>query len=86
MGVMACDRTGCNHIMCERLILNGSSYICEDCWDELLVEKAKWPSAMSAKDVRDSIKEFMDSQPGTGKILDSAGIDEEFRRLTGEKD
>ena len=39
MGVMACDRRGCEHIMCDRVILNGSRYICEDCFTELVIAK-----------------------------------------------
>jgi hypothetical protein len=36
MGVMACDRANCKHIMCNRLICDGHYYICEECWEELL--------------------------------------------------
>ena len=35
MGVLACDRSGCSNIMCDRL--SGEfGYICNDCFDELV--------------------------------------------------
>lgn len=39
MGVLACGRSNCTNIMCDRLILEGTHYICEDCFQELLVAK-----------------------------------------------
>ena len=35
MSVLACDRNGCEHIMCNRLILDSTMYICNTCFDEL---------------------------------------------------
>ena len=83
MSVLACDRRGCEHIMCERLILNGSKYICDECWDELREAKITWPDAMTAREVYEAIENFMDTRTGTHKVLDRDGIDEEFKRLTG---
>lgn len=34
MGVLACDRTGCGNIMCDRLS-HEHGYLCNDCFDEL---------------------------------------------------
>lgn len=82
MSVLACDRRGCEHIMCDRLILDGSQYICGDCWDELCEAKLTWPDEMTARDVRDAIEKFMDTRTGTHTVLDRDGIDEEFKRLT----
>jgi len=45
MGVLACDRKGCENIMCERYSSN-YGYICYDCFKEL-------------KGSSQSIKEFM---------------------------
>jgi hypothetical protein len=68
--------------MCERLI-NGSHYICEDCWGELLAAKESWPDRMTARDVLDTIEKFMGSPVGTYRVLDRDGIEEEFKRITG---
>jgi hypothetical protein len=47
MGVLACDRTGCTNIMCDRLsYIHG--YICDECFEELV-----------HKGVRTNIAEFM---------------------------
>lgn len=81
MGVMRCDRRDCEHIMRDRVILDGTEYICGDCWDELC--EAKWPDTMTAREVRDAIETFMDTRPGTTTVLDREGIEEEFKRLTG---
>lgn len=34
MGVLACDRAGCENIMCDRLS-HIYGYICDECFDEL---------------------------------------------------
>jgi hypothetical protein len=36
MGVMACQRKGCPHIMCDKYSRN-YGYICNKCYEELLV-------------------------------------------------
>ena len=83
MGVLACDRRGCERIMCDRVILNGSKYICGDCWDDLCRAKLSWPDKMTARDVYEAIENFMSTHPWTVRVLDRDGIDEEFRKLTG---
>ncbi len=35
MGVMMCDREGCENVMCDRYSLN-FGYICQECFDELV--------------------------------------------------
>lgn len=82
MSVLACGRSGCEKIMCDRLILNGSYYICERCYKELLAFKATWEGSMTKEDVRRRIEEFMETEPSTN--LSSNEVDEEFRRLTNE--
>jgi hypothetical protein len=69
--------------MCERLILNGSAYICGDCWDELLKFRLGWPDVITAREVEEAIKAFMDTRVGSHRVLDREGIDDEFKRLTG---
>lgn len=84
MGVMECDRRGCPEIMCRRLILEGSMYICDGCYAELQRARESWPKAMTAVEVWDAIKKFMVTRVGTHTVLDQEGIDQEFKRLTGE--
>lgn len=82
MGVMACDRANCKHIMCNRLICDGHYYICEECWEELLDFKTTWPDTMTVIEVREAIDKFMETSPGRHLVLDKNGIEEEFERLT----
>ena len=35
MGVLACDRAGCENIMCDLVSYKHSSYICYECLNEL---------------------------------------------------
>lgn len=35
MGVLACDRRGCNNVMCDRLS-HRYGYICNDCFEQLV--------------------------------------------------
>ncbi len=86
MGVMECGRLGCEEIMCNKLILEHSRYICWDCWKELLEYKATWNAKeMPAGGVREYILYFMNKtrrgflEPVTPVQID---IEEEFERLT----
>ena len=83
MGVMACGRNGCERIMCDRLILDGSQYICWDCLIELREAKLAWPDKMTAREVREAVEAFMRTTPGAHIQLDAEDIDAEFERLTG---
>ena len=83
MSVLACDRVDCPHIMCQRLILQGHAYICEDCWQELLAYRSDWPATMTVAEVRERIENFMrDTPPGTFSSIRGVDIDAEFQRLT----
>lgn len=79
MGVNECDRSGCKHIMCDRLILD-DFYICVYCFDELMQFKKTLPKKMMAADIRDAIVGFMKTEPGTYSEVDT---DEEFNRILG---
>lgn len=87
MGVLACDRNGCSHIMCRRLIVNDRFYICDECWTELLEHKATWEPPMSVRGVEAAIENFMGTVPGTYlTVANNCDIDEVFNRLTGNAD
>lgn len=83
MGVMPCHRGDCEHILCSRLILNGSQYICDECWKELLALKKTWPENMKASEVKQAILDFMETDP---ECSDTSTVDEAFEKLTGYKE
>jgi len=78
MSVMECDRNGCEQIMCDRLILEGSRHICEECYDELLMAKDNWPKKTLVSDVRDRIIQFMASEKRSFILVNT---EDEFERL-----
>ena len=82
MGVMACDRFGCENIMCNKLILDGEYYICHECFAELKHEKDNWPTDTKARDVFALIKVFMDSRPYRNSDGEETTVEDEFNRLT----
>lgn len=53
MGVLACDRKGCENVMCDRYS-NEHGYICSECFDEM-VESEQF----------ESIEEFMNTEKNT---------------------
>ena len=60
MGVMECDRRGCESVMCNRHS-HTYGYICNDCFNELV-----------SLGVRVDISEFMDSPASGGNERDFA--------------
>lgn len=86
MGVMRCDREGCDSIMCDRCILESTAYICNSCWAELLECKRAWELPMSEAEVEQKIRDFMETPPGTySPIEDGDRLDAVFFRLTGQE-
>jgi hypothetical protein len=85
MGSMKCDRVDCEHIMCDKMVLGGSMYICDTCYSELVNYRKTdevWRDVMRSANIRKLIEAFMETPPGT---YDSTLVntDEEFNRLTG---
>ena len=37
MSVCACDRVGCNNVMCDRYSWKRQEYICEECFEQLVL-------------------------------------------------
>jgi hypothetical protein len=68
--------------MCERLILEGTKYICDSCWEELATYKKTWPRTLRKVDVRRFIDFFMSMPPGTYIPVEGDEVEAEFRRLT----
>ena len=59
MGVVACDRKGCDNIMCDRLSAN-DGYICNECFDELVRQRIIY---MNVKNFMD-VEKMCDNNPG----------------------
>ena len=82
MGVLACGRRGCDKIMCDRMILGNESYICDECWKDLLAYKDTWDPDLVTS-VRSMIENFMDTVPGAcTKNNTRESVEEAFRHLT----
>lgn len=87
MGVMACGREGCQHILCDRLIKwndGTSSYICDDCCVELKQFRKSWSKSMTIAEVEEHIRQFMDTAPGSHATLDSNEIEAQFNKMIGD--
>lgn len=87
MGVMACDRTECENIMCNRLIeaCGREFYICGECTTELEYHKTTWEPPLSRLQIEEKICEFMDSPKGTfaEKHETEADINKTFDEIMG---
>lgn len=83
MGVMACDRKGCEHIMCDILMDVGREqyYICSDCDAELQQAKNDWPRPMTVLDLQNHIHDFMKTYVGAHRVLDDCDVDQEFKKM-----
>ncbi len=82
MSVLACNRAYCPNIMCDRLILNGEMYICNDCFKELLKFKETWNESVQPIHVDHLIRQFMTTALGTYTTDNKDSVEEEFKRLT----
>lgn len=84
MGVMACDRSGCENVMCDRCILGRSAYICWECFAELEEARKTWPDDMDPREVEPRIREFMASPKPAFGVKAGDSVDDVFRRLTAQ--
>jgi len=82
MSVMACNREGCDNIMCDRYA-HDIGYICNECYQELLVAKTHWPFSVPKDEVKQRIIEFMNTNKGHTYNLQGSEIDNEFDSIMG---
>lgn len=93
MGVLACDRSGCENIMCD-LVSSDFGYICEECYEELLHKpniSIEW-FMLTPRDYYEADKEIenliQESQEDARYILslenDLCNLKEKLRYLEGK--
>lgn len=63
MGVLACDRSDCDAVMCDNLILDGRAYICDDCLRELGEASKQLPDVISKLQAETFIFDFLRTSP-----------------------
>lgn len=75
MGVMACDRNGCDNIMCD-VCIEGRWYVCGDCQLEFrtMIGDESHPRA----ELLTKFEQFMESKKRCERGLDMATVDEFF--------
>lgn len=69
MGVNACDRVGCNHIMCDTLVKTKKReyYVCESCYSELSTVLCNLGESTD-KNIMRIIDDFMATEP-SGEVV-----------------
>ena len=90
MGVLACERDGCTHIMCDNILdvrnkedlrNQRSYYVCDECLAELNAIRATWSEPMTIDEFHDQIRSFMNNEKGSRIRLSDNKIEEEFERI-----
>ena len=76
MGVLACDRNGCEHIMCDIIITtqNCQYYICHDCLQELTYAKNNWAERISKADMSELVDQFFETRVDSVKLCNRDDI------------
>jgi hypothetical protein len=83
MGVLTCDRSDCQNIMCDQIIMD-RMYICNECIAELEDWRRTWDEETKVSDVERLLSDFMNTSPGHFKekpIDQTNDVEEEFQRL-----
>ena len=79
MGVIACDRSGCPNVMCDRYV--GGQRICNRCYADLMRIKGEWPVRMTKHELAVRLSEFFSSDP----IDDIVDVEEELKKITKDR-
>lgn len=90
MGVIPCDRDGCDGIMCDFFVYGAKFYpndlyrICGECLEELLMRWRNRPTATNCASARAFVDEFMDSRKigGCSRYVSEADV-ERFKVAIG---
>lgn len=90
MGVLACDRSDCDHIMCDLLIEGEGGmeyYCCYSCFKELEEAKAAWPEGTTVGDIPRLISEFFRSPKNSQfPATDQMSLDEAFNKFVRRRE
>lgn len=81
---LRCDRIGCWNLSTRR-VLGGARTLCNACREQLLNERARWPTAMTERDIEGAIVRFFDTLVDTSDrlpLLRGDEIEKAFRRMT----
>ena len=70
--VNQCARSGCSEIMCDRLVLNNSRYLCYHCANELETLMEHWAMPVSKSIVTEKILDFISSDRRTSDQIESS--------------
>jgi hypothetical protein len=80
MSMLACDRHGCSHIMCDALVC-GEVCLCDGCLEELVAQAKRWPP-VTQNEVLRRVRAFCEGNERTGdevrKLLDIRWRSEEW--------
>lgn len=82
MGVNACDRTGCENILCHRILSTQDHeyYVCSSCESELREAAEHWPKELTRAGLFSMIDAFMETYPeGAEKVEPTKELDALFR-------
>lgn len=85
MSVLACDRIGCENVMCDAMLFGNEMYICWQCLAELEEYKNTWELPITEAEIEKRIRGFMDSGPGAFKVTpieDREGVERVFAKFT----
>jgi len=86
MSVLACDRKGCDNIMCDKLILNRSRYICWECWHELEEVARGWPDRMTKRELNNRVRDFIENCEKTESgDYETVGTMEELEKMGDDR-
>lgn len=76
MGVMACDRSGCDNVMCDLMVDN--SYVCNECANEF--REAVGTDQIQLGEMLVKFRQFMQSEKVCASPKNMVDVDEFFRR------
>jgi len=82
MGVLACDRNGCENIMCD-IYVSGSFYVCRECKNEFQEYLEKENISVSTEgEIKRELTKFMATEKGYYNIGENMGVEDFFKKYT----
>ena len=78
MGVLRCDRRGCDHVMCDYLILGQT--ICRECLQEFRALYSDDSIQYREADLSEKFEQFMVMPKGYGHLQDLMTVDDFIKK------